>query len=321
MELSELKASAQVVSLALKTPFRSISHRELLIFEGPAGFSEWSPFLEYEAVEAAQWLKASLEWATLRPTPIRTAVNFNASLPAVMPALVEEILSSFGELNTIKIKIAETGQRLSDDLDRINEVRKLFPNAKLRLDANGKLSITQALALAEIILKSEINLEYLEQPVATIAEMASLKNQLAQRSLPVKIAADESIRKVSDPMEAYLASACDVMVVKWQPLAGFANILELESKTKMPMVVSSALESSIGLNASVWLAASLESEFDAGLGTSALFAQDIAQVSNQPQELAPNQELLERNLVSEDRKMWWLQRLEQSYRVIEGELL
>lgn len=317
MELSELKASAQVVSLALKTPFRSISHREILIFEGPAGFSEWSPFLEYQTKEASQWLRAAMEWATSRPTPVRSVVNFNASLPAVMPDMVATILASYGKFETVKIKIAETGQRFTDDLDRINEVRNLFPDAKLRLDANGKLSVTQSLALAEIISKSGINVEYLEQPVATIAEMAKLKLELAQRSLPVKIAADESIRKVSDPMQAYLASACDVMVVKWQPLAGIANILELESKTNMPMVVSSALESSIGLNAAVWLAASLKSELDAGLGTAALFAEDIASVSSSPQELIPDQKLIARNLVSDERRQWWLERLEQSYRALQ----
>ena len=256
----------------MRIKFRGVTTREVLIFEGPYGWAEWSPFPEYPDEEAAIWLKAAIEFAYTDFQPKAKTVKVNATLPAVDN--VKEALEPFGKFEVVKIKVAEKGQTLEDDFRRINKVLELYPDTRIRLDANGAFDIETALKLSEYLLKNNINLEYLEQPVATIAEMAELKLKLKQLG-DIKIAADESVRKVTDPLAVAQANAADILVLKAAPLGGITNAIAIAKEAGLPVVVSSALETSIGLSMGAFLAAELDSTYASGLGTIALLDGDI----------------------------------------------
>jgi o-succinylbenzoate synthase len=282
--LSDLVSAARVVSIPLRTKFRGITERELLVFEGPNGFSEWAAFTDYSDEEAAAWLAAAIEWGFGNlPNPKRTSVPVNAILPAVAAQDVARILTRAGKFTTVKIKTAEKGQSLADDLARVLEVQALYPEAKIRLDANGGFTIPQAMELLEKLSFEGIALEYFEQPVATIAELAELKLEISKTGQSTLIAADESVRKSSDPLAVELARAADILVLKSAPLGGIAAALEIAASSKLPIVPSSAMQSSIGLSAELHFAACLENlSFDAGLGTMNLFAGDLVKDSLKP---------------------------------------
>ena len=320
--LSELIASARVVSIPLRSKFRGLTDRELLVFEGPQGHSEWAAFTEYSDEEAAIWLEAAIEWGfTPRPTPATSSVFVNAILPAVAPEEVSKILSRAGKFRTVKIKVAEPGQSITDDLARIDQVLQLYPEAKLRLDANGGYQVDQALELLEALSKKNISLQYFEQPVATIAELAELK--LKANPLGFLVAADEAVRKASDPLAVELAGAADVLVLKSAPLGGVQKALAVASQSSLPVVASSAMQSSIGLAAELHFAASLDSDFDAGLGTLNLFAGDLVSDSLKPidgQLEVRRPKLSEsamQSLRAEDHRYdWWIARLQRCGRLI-----
>lgn len=323
--LSDLKANARVVSIPLRTKFRGLTERELLVFEGPNGWSEWAAFSEYHDDEAASWLAAAIEWGFGDlPKVKRQQVPVNAILPAVAHEEVAKILARAGKFQTVKIKTAEKDQSLEQDLSRIKEVKNLYPDAKLRLDANGGYSIEQALELLGLLKSSAINLEYFEQPVQTIAELSELKVEIAKRGLSVLIAADESVRKSSDPLAVEMAAAADILVLKSAPLGGMKAALEIAASSKLPIVASSAMQSSIGLAAELHFAASLEKlEFDAGLGTMNLFAGDLAKDSLKPVDGVLEVRRPELNTPALDifraedhRYDFWIDRLERCGRLL-----
>ena len=303
-----------ILALPLRTKFRQIQTRELAIFRGQR-WAEFSPFLEYSDQEASQWLRAALSWAN-DPLPKlnRNIIKVNATLPAVPLEEISSTLRHFGKFETVKIKVAET-KELSQDIERVRKVRELFPDAKIRLDANGALDIESALFLASQL--TELGLEYFEQPVATIPELKRLKQQLASKKIELKIAADESIRKAEDPLRVAEEEAADIAVIKVQPLGGIARALQIASDSGLEIVVSSALESSIGISQGLHLAAALpELNYDCGLATTALLAADVTLRPLLPQngvmevrEVEPDQELIEKYSVGEDRKQWWLNRI------------
>ena len=266
----QVLATAKVLSIPMRIKFRGVTTREVVIFEGPYGWAEWSPFPEYPDEEAAIWLKAAIEFAFTDFQPKAKTVKVNATLPAVDN--VKEVLEPFGSFEVVKIKVAEKGQTLEDDFRRINTVLELYPETRIRLDANGAFDIETALKLSEYLLRNNINLEYLEQPVKTIAEMAELKLKLQGT---IKIAADESVRKVSDPLAVAQANAADILVLKAAPLGGITNAIAIAKEAGLPVVVSSALETSIGLSMGAYLAAELNSPYASGLATAALLAEDV----------------------------------------------
>jgi o-succinylbenzoate synthase len=289
-----------------------------MLFRGER-WAEFSPFLEYDHLESSQWLKAALDWAhNPQPAALRESVRVNATLPAVTPAEVEQTLSAFGAFETVKLKIAEAGQGLEQDIARIIEVRRLYPGARLRLDANGALSVAQALALAEIIVRGDLAVEYLEQPVATLEDMVALRAELARRELPVPIAADELVRRAEDPLAIARAGGADLLVLKAAPLGGVSAALKIAAEAQLPAVVSSALESSVGLAMGLHLAAALpEARFDSGLATAALLAADVTREPLMPvageirlREIEPDPELVERYEVEPERRDWWFARAE-----------
>lgn len=324
--LAEISSSARVASLPLRTRFRGLIEREVLVFEGPRGWAEFSPFVEYDDVEAASWLAAAIEYA-FEPLPelARQQIEVNATLPAVTVDRVEKILSDFGEFGTVKIKVAESGQLLSDDFARIDEVYRLFPEAKIRLDANGNYSVDETLAVAQHLIDRGVNVDYLEQPVASISELLDLKNALRERGWQILLAADELIRKAKDPAAVIDAGAVDVVMLKAAPLGGISKSLKIAESTKLAKVVSSAMESSIGLGMGLQLAGALpELNYACGLGTANLLAGDlVAEPLNplngqlaitRPVASAKKLELFK----AEDHRFdWWLDRLERCYRVLE----
>lgn len=323
--LADLLANARVVSLPLRTKFRGLNDREMVLFEGPNGWAEWSPFIEYPHEEAALWLASAVEFAYGQlPTLHRERIPVNATLPAVAPDQVAKVLSRFGTFNTVKIKVAEGGQKLGDDVDRIMAVRSAYPDAKIRLDANGKWSVDLALSFTRALFKQGIQLEYLEQPVATIGELAELRIKLATERIPVKIAADESVRRVSDPFAVAQAQAADILVLKAAPLGGISRALEIARGAGLPVVISSALDSSVGLSMGAHLAAALpELEFDCGLGTGALLAGDVTLEPILPvdgyvyvRRVNVDQEKLQTFRAEEHRQDWWLERLENTYKLL-----
>jgi O-succinylbenzoate synthase len=323
--LSDLVSAARVVSIPLRTKFRGITERELLVFEGPNGFTEWAAFTEYSDEEAAAWLSAAIEWGFADlPTPKRTTVPVNAILPAVAPADVAKILTRAGKFQTVKIKTAEKAQAVSDDLARILEVRALYPEAKIRLDANGGFQLAQAMELLEKLQFEGIELEYFEQPVATIAELAEMKIEITRTGQTTLIAADESVRKSSDPLAVELAGASDILVLKSAPLGGIASALEIAASSKLPIVPSSAMQSSIGLGAELHFAACLDDlSFDAGLGTMNLFAGDLVKDSLKPvdgvlevRKPEVSTSALDTLKAEDHRYDWWIARLQRCGRLI-----
>ena len=321
--IDQLLGLARVVSLPLKVQFRGVTHREAVLFEGPLGWTEWSPFLEYRDEEAAEWLRAAIEFGWVEPPKaLRSFIEVNATLPAVAPGQVEKVLNDFGVFKTVKIKVAESGQTIADDIARVLRVRELYPTVAIRLDANGNFSVEQAIELAKELAIADISIEYFEQPVKTIAELAEVRIKLAR--IGVRVAADESVRKVSDPMAVVHAGAADVLVIKAQPIGGIRNALRIDAEANLPITVSSALETSIGISMGIQMAATLpHAEYAAGLGTVALFEDDIAITPLLPKgggfflrRAIASEEKLERYRASEERITWWRERLERCYKLI-----
>jgi len=294
--------SLRVVNLPTKTNFRGINHREVALFQGPQGWAEFSPFLEYSDVESSRWLACAIEAATQAPpTLYRSSVGVNATLPALNgESEIGKILAAFPGCTTIKIKV---GMNEEEDLARIAMVRKLSPQAKIRIDVNGLWGVDQASRFLERC--GEI--EYVEQPCASVEELRELKSRI-----DVKIVGDEILRKSTNPFEVDLKGAIDILMLKVQPLGGIANAHALAAHHKLPVVVSSALESAVGINYGLTLAASFqELSFDCGLATGSLLASNVADLAivdgkMQITRFEPNFDGLE---TSADRFEWWKNRI------------
>lgn len=313
--IDQLLASMQVVALPLKSKFRGITVREVALFEGPAGWGEFAPFLEYDDVESSTWLLSAIDAATnSAPPAYRGFVNVNATLPAINSAKeIEELLQSFAGCDTVKIKV---GEYLAEDIARVARVRALLPKAKLRLDVNGAWSVEQALVNLNEIYEEVGPLEYIEQPCATLAELRQLKEKLV---IDFKITGDEVIRKAKDPFAIDLQGAVDVLMLKVAPLGGVTRAREVGAHHKLPMVVSSALDSAVGIGYGLQLAASLPSlDYACGLATGQLLSADVADMPLKNGELAvrsisPDADLLAKYAVPVERLSWWKERTERAF--------
>jgi O-succinylbenzoate synthase len=319
--LAELLASSSVVRLALTTRFRGIDVREVMLLEGPTGWGEWAPFLEYGPAESARWLAAAVEagWRSW-PGPLRDLVPVNVIIPAVDPARAADLVRTSGGCRTAKVKVAEPGQTLADDIARVAAVRTALDEGGadgcLRVDANGGWDVpSAATALSEL---AGFGLEYAEQPCATLAEQAELR-----RRTDVPLAADEGVRKAADPEHvAGLREAADLVVLKVAPLGGVRAALRVAEAAGLPAVVSSALDTSVGLAAGVALAAALPSlPYACGLGSGRLLASDVVRarllpvggelpVTTRP---VPDPDLLAALAAPADRVAWWRSRLASAY--------
>lgn len=317
--LADILSTARVVSLPLASRFRGITQREALLFEGPKGWSEFSPFIEYGDEEAVAWLAAAVDFAYGDREPLlRSTIPVNATLPAVEPHEVGTVLDRFGPCRTVKVKVAERGQVLADDVARVAATRAyLGPEGRIRIDANAGWNVDEAEHAVHALAR--FDLEYVEQPCASVEELAELRERIAYMGIPV--AADESVRRAADPLAVARAGAADLLVVKAQPLGGISAALRLVAEAGLPVVVSSALDTSVGLSMGLHLAAALpELEFDCGLATAALLAADVTDEPLLPvdgeiavRRVVPSEPLFSLNAATPDRTAWWIERLERCF--------
>lgn len=294
----------------MRVRFRGITVREVALFDGPAGWGEFGAFGEYEPPEAAHWLLSAIEAAYRQPpAPLRDRIPVNATVPAVEPERVPEVLARFPGAQTAKVKVAEPGQTLADDVARVEAVRAAVP--KVRVDANGGWSVAEAVAAAGALGE----LEYLEQPCATVEELATLRRQI-----DVPIAADESIRKAADPFRVVALGAADIAVVKVAPLGGLEPLLVIAARIGIPVVVSSALDSAVGMSRGLLAAACLpELPYACGLGTGGLFVEDVVEpvapvggyLPVGP--VIPDPARLAELAAPADRRQWWIDRIHACY--------
>jgi len=322
--LDELRATARVVVLPMATRFRGVDAREAMLFEGPCGWTEFSPFVEYDDAEASAWLAAAIDYGWREaPPPVRDRVPVNATVPAVAASAVPDVLARFDGCRTAKVKVAQRGQGLADDVARVRAVRAVLgPEGRIRVDANGGWNVDEAERAMHAF--AEFDLEYAEQPCRTLDELAELRRRVKHMGIP--IAADESVRKASDPLAVARAGAADVLVLKAQPLGGVHRALGLAARAELPAVVSSALDTSIGLAMGVALAAALpELEHDCGLGTASLFTADVADPPLAPAggmlpvgRVTPDPARIDALAASPDRRDWWLARLGRCHALLAG---
>jgi o-succinylbenzoate synthase len=263
-------ARLRAFAIPMPVRFRGVTVREGALIEGPAGWGEFSPFAEYGPRECARWLASALESATGGwPRPVRDRIPVNVTVPAVRPEQAMRIVAGSG-CRTAKVKVAERGQAVSDDIERVEAVREaLGPSGKIRVDANGGWDAPQAARVLRRL--AAFGLEYAEQPCATLEELAELR-----RHIDVPVAADESIRRAEDPLRVRAAGAADIVVLKVQPLGGVRAALRVAEAVGLPVVVSSAVDTSVGLAAGLALAAALpELPYACGLATMSLLAGDV----------------------------------------------
>jgi o-succinylbenzoate synthase len=269
-DLEELLGTLRAFAIPMRTRFRGITVREGALIQGPAGWGEFSPFAEYGPRESARWLASAIESATAAwPEPSRDRVPVNVTVPAVGPERACQIVAASG-CRTAKVKVAEKGQAEAEDIERVAAVRDaLGPDGRIRVDANGGWTVEQAARVLRRL--GRYSLEYAEQPCATLGELGRLR-----RLIDIPVAADESIRKAEDPLRVRAAGAADIVVVKVQPLGGVRPALRVAEACGLPVVVSSAVDSSVGLAAGVALAAALpDLPYACGLATMSLLAGDV----------------------------------------------
>lgn len=309
-----LAADVHVYRLDLRTRFRGLTSRDGVLLRGDAGWAEFSPFWDYDDAEARSWWRAAREAADEGfPDPVRDVVPVNVTVPAVDPATARAVVGRAAGCRTAKVKVAEPGQTLDDEVARVESVRDaLGPGGRVRVDANGAWDVDTAVRHLRALDRAAGGLEYAEQPCATVEELASVR-----RALDVPVAADESVRRAEDPLAVVRAGAADVVVLKVQPLGGVRSCLRLAEHVGVPVVVSSALESSVGLAAGLALAAALpELPYACGLATAHLLADDVVAEPLLPVDgvlrvraVAPDAELLARHAADAELRDRWRDRL------------
>jgi O-succinylbenzoate synthase len=323
--LDSILNNLRVVSLSTRTDFRGINTREVALIEGSAGWGEFSPFIEYDENESIPWLISAIEGATQpRAKATRKYVDINATLPAVdSRAEVENILSWYPGATTVKIKVGSGAEK---DLARIKFANEILPNAALRLDVNGAWGVEEALEFIYGFYDSfdEDLLQYIEQPCATLDELRELK---AACMVPVKIAGDEVIRKAEDPFDLDLEDAVDILVLKVAPLGGIERSLALAAHHRLPVVVSSALESAVGIGHGIRLAGALPTlDFACGLATGQLLASDIANIpieggKMRVADVTPSEAAMIEFEASAERTQWWQDRVRKTWSAGADEII
>lgn len=311
MLIQELISSMRVVALPLKTSFRGITTREVALFKGESGWAEFSPFLEYDDQESSRWLACAIEAATRpRPAPFRSEIRVNGTIPPTNDkAVIDELVARYHGVKTFKVKV---GANLSEDIVRLARIRSLGRDINIRIDVNGLWSVDEALTNLYAFYEEVGPFEYVEQPCATLEELRELKEKI---DIPLKIAVDEIIRKAENPFAVDLTGAADIVMLKVQPLGGITRSLAIANHHGLPVVVSSALESAVGIGYGLNLAASIENlNYDSGLATGALFSHNVAELAIEngaissviSDELDINLEGLD---VAADRYEWWQNRV------------
>lgn len=340
MQIDDILDRAHVVALPMAVKFRGVTTREALLIDGPAGWGEFAPFLEYGAQESAPWLAAGLEAAYEGfPELVRDTVEVNGTIPAVDAAQVPDVMNRYPGVRTWKVKVAEPGQTLEDDIARVNAVREYAQEHNpslspiIRVDANGGWSVEEAIAAA----KEMMPLDYMEQPCSTTEELAQVRSQLMRNGLFVRVAADESIRKAQDPFKVADLQAADVAIVKPAPLGGVRKTLEIARQLRerhMDITVASALDTAVGMNMGLATVAALPIIYDdedidvlpaaAGLATGSLFIEDVAvphKLVDGALPAAPVAADLDRVVAlaaPSERRDWWFNRARECYSLLNS---
>lgn len=313
--INDILASARPFAIPLRHRFRGITVREGLLLDGPAGWAEFAPFNDYDDTACVPWLRAAVDSA-IRNWPMnqRGWVPVNTTVPAVDPETAARLVQASG-CGTAKVKVAEPGQSLDDDVRRVAAVRGVMGvGGKVRVDANGGWSVAEAITAITALERAADGLEYVEQPCRTIDELAAVKSEVG-----VPIAADESIRLASDPLEVARRGAADIAVIKVAPLGGVRAALQVAIESGLEVVVSSAVDTSVGLAAGLALAGALpQLPYACGLGTLSLLAGDVVTGSLTPVDgmlpvplysRAPDAAALDRYAMTPERETYWRERL------------
>lgn len=306
------------VRIPMRLRFRRVDHREAVLVKGPRGWGEFSPFPDYPPEVTTRWLAAALELAcTDLPEPGRSSVPVNVTVPAVDPVTAVALVKESGA-STAKVKIGDPGDTEEDDIARVSVVREaLGPEGGLRVDVNASWDVETA--VGRIGRLQHLDLQYVEQPVSTLAEMKELRARV-----DVPLAADELVRQSSEPLRVIEEGAADILILKVQPMGGVSRVLDLANRSTIPVVISSALETSVGMYGGL-LAASLLEElpYACGLGTVALIEGDPTLEPLVPQDgmLAvrrpePDPDLLERWRPDRDRGAEMLRKLRAAAEVL-----
>ena len=314
-DLDALLATARVFAVPLVERFRGVTTREGVLLRGPAGWAEFAPFRDYDDAECVPWLRAAVESAT-RPWPaqLRDRIEVNTTVPVVSPARAAALVRASG-CRTAKVKVADPGVPLTADAERVVAVREaLGPDGRIRVDANGAWSVRRAIDAIGLLDTAAGGLEYVEQPCRTLGELA-----VVRQAVRPPIAADESIRRASDPAAVVVAGAADIAVIKVAPLGGVRAALRIAVSAGLPVVVSSAVDTSVGLAAGLALAAALpELPYACGLGTAGLLAADVMAESLVPvhgylrvPRRAGEPDLVPTVPATADTTRYWLDRLQR----------
>ena len=308
--IEELASNLRVIALPLRTNFRGLAVRESALFEGPEGWAEFAPFIEYDSEESIPWLNSALEAAFApRPTLHRTHVKVNATIPATNdPAVIEDLLARYSGCEVAKIKLSGD---IVQDLQRVKMVRAIAPEIRLRFDVNGAWSVEQAIADSYALYENFAGIEYIEQPCATIEELREFKERQQVNAL---VCGDEIVRKAKS--QHNLTDAVDIIMVKVAPLGGIKKAHEIAASHRKPVVVSSALESAVGISYGAMLAASfVDQDYAAGLATGELFDSDIETNPIIGGEIEVRSITPRPGLdASPERRTWWQNRLRDVWR-------
>lgn len=315
VDLKELLDSIHLIRLDLNTPFREVTSREIALIEGPYGWGEFSPFLEYGAKESSRWLASGIEAAFEEPFPrLLERVRVNATMPAINdPDQIATLMARYPGVKTVKVKVTEDERA---DFSRIERVQEVAPGIRIRIDVNGSWSVNQAQErLWSLLERLDDQLEYVEQPCNSLEELRELKG-----NCDVPIALDEILRKTDDPLALDLRDACDLLVLKVSPLGGIGKCMQIADHFGLPVVVSSALESAVGIARGLRLQSALGNQvFDAGLATGSLFQSDIAHLKITDGEIDVSDVIpraLDEFELEEERTEWWQNRVRESYQVL-----
>lgn len=301
-------------SINLNARFRGLRTREGVILRGEFGWGEFCPFDNYDDVTSARWLRAALETAcTPLPEPQRLRIPVNAIIPGTDAADAYRRTQQSG-CHTVKVKISDNGNDIQEDIARLQAVRKAVgPAGKIRVDINGLWSVDQAIEFLPILNEAAEGLDYVEQPSPDADDLRRIKE-----AVDIPLSADEIIRLAPDPFALDLTGIADVAVIKATPLNGISYTRALARHLNMPIIVSSALETSIGMQSPLWLASVVDNLAGAcGLGTLSLLEGDLTTTPLHPvegwttvQSVEAEVDLLKRYaLLQSDRVQWWKERL------------
>ena len=324
--LDSILAEVRVVQLPLCNEFRGITVREIALVQGAQGWGEFGPFLEYDDRESVRWLLAAIEASQIGwPTPLRMKIPVNATIPALSPHQAIKVFDSFNGCKTAKVKVAQRGQALKDDIDRLRALKEHAPTGThFRIDANGGWSLAEALIAVEAVYEVlGESLEYVEQPCASVEELVALRTRIS----PILIAADESIRKAEDPLRVAQAGAADIAIVKVSPLGGVAAALRISAAAGLPTVVSSALDSAVGIRGGLALAAALPNlPYSCGLATTSLLREDLYRFTPVNGEIEITNPIISESVIQRlsapiERVKWWRERITRTWIAGTAELV